>query len=72
MIDRREMMKLLMVSAMGVAVAAAGSAGPAARVVNEPMRFWIEGDMGAISATAGGQSIQVSGSFAERAAFAIG
>jgi hypothetical protein len=73
MIDRREMVKLVVVGVVGTVVAGSSVAGQAERVVAaEPMRFSIEGDMGAVRATANGESIRVSGDFAERAVFAIG
>ena len=73
MIDRREMVKLMVVGVVGAVVAGTSVAGPAERAVaSEPMRFSIEGDMGAIRAAANGESIRVSGNFTERAAFAIG
>ena len=73
MIDRREMVKLVVVGVVGAVGAGSSIAGQAERVVaTEPMRFSIEGDMGAIRAAANGHSIEVSGTFAERAAFAVG
>jgi hypothetical protein len=71
MIDRREMMKLTMIGAVGAMIAGT-SAGGSEKATAEPVRFSIEGDMGAIRAMAGGDSIRVSGHFAERASFAIG
>ena len=73
MIDRREMVKLLVVGVAGAVMAGPGGAGQAGPVgALELMRFSIEGDMGAIHAAAGRESIQVSGHFAERASFTIG
>ena len=74
MIDRREMVKLAVIGVVGVMVAGSGVvAGQADRgSATEPMRFSVEGDMGVVRATTNGESIRVSGNFAERAAFAIG
>jgi hypothetical protein len=73
MIDRREMIKLVVMGVAGAAAAgsflAPGSLDAAAHA---PMRFSVEGDMGVIHAAANGESIQVSGDFASRATFAIG
>jgi len=74
MIDRREMMKLAVIGVVGVMVAGSGVvAGQTERgSVTEPMRFSVEGDMGVVRATVNGESIRVSGIFAERALFALG
>ena len=73
MIDRREMVKLLVVGVAGAVMAESGAAAQAGHgVATELMRFSIEGDMGAIRAAASGESIRVSGHFTERALFAIG
>jgi len=73
MIDRREMVKLMVVGMVGAVVAGSGITGQDGRAVaTEPMRFSIEGDMGAIRVTASGESIQVSGDFTERARFSLG
>jgi hypothetical protein len=71
MIDRREMMKLMVVGAVGAMVAGAVATGQFGSA-GEPMRFSIEGDMGAVRATANGESVLVSGDFADRARFTIG
>lgn len=73
MIDRREMVKLLVVGVAGAVMAGSGGAGqPGQGPATELMRFSIEGDMGDVRAAASGESIRVSGNFAERASFAIG
>jgi hypothetical protein len=72
MIDRREMMKLVVVGVVGAVVAGSSLTGQAGAAVGEPMRFSIEGDMGVVHATRNGESIQVSGIFAERAVFTLG
>ena len=67
------MVKLLVVGVAGAVMAGSGGAGQAGHgVATELMRFSIEGDMGAIRAAVSGESIKVSGNFAERASFAIG
>lgn len=73
MIDRRDMLKL--VAAGFVGIVAVGSA-PVAPVhvpdaVHEPMRFSVEGDLGTIRATSAGETIAVSGHFAEPTRFTL-
>lgn len=72
MIDRRDMLKLVAVGVVGAVVAGSGLVRQAEPVAaGEPMRFSVEGDMGAVRATVNGETFQVSGSFVERASFAV-
>jgi hypothetical protein len=74
MIDRREMVKLAVIGVMGVMVAGSGVVGGHTErgSAAEPMRFSVEGDMGVVRVIKGGESIQVSGVFTERATFVLG
>ena len=72
MIDRRDMLKLVAASFVGVVV---GST-PLAPVrvpdaVHEPMRFTVEGDLGTVRASSAGETIAVSGHFAELTHFTL-
>ena len=75
MIDRREMVKLAVIGAVGVMVAGSGVVAGRSEQrgsATGPMRFSVEGDMGVVRATTNGESIRVSGVFTERASFALG
>ena len=71
MIDRRDVLKLMVVGAAAAVVAGITSQ-TGADAVGEPMRFSIEGDMGVVQATANGETFLVSGAFADRATFTLG
>jgi hypothetical protein len=71
MIDRRDVLKLMVVGA-AVAVVAGVTGQGGAVAAGDPMRFSIEGDMGVVRATTNGETFLVSGSFAERATFTVG
>jgi hypothetical protein len=73
MIDRRDVLKLMVVGVTAAVVAGSGVTGQAgADATGEPMQFSIEGDMGAVRATVNGETFLVSGAFAERATFTLG
>ena len=73
MIDRRDMLKLVAVGVVG-AVVAGGlvQAGGATPTQEDALRFSVEGEMGVVRATSAGESIRVSGQFAERTVFTLG
>jgi len=73
MIDRRDMLKLVAVGVVG-AVVAGGlvHTSDATPTKDKALRFSVEGDMGVVRATSAGESIRVSGQFAERAVFTLG
>ena len=73
MIDRRDMLKLVAAGFVGVVVVGAMPVAPV-RVpdaVHESMRFSVEGDLGTVRASAAGETIAVSGHFAERTHFTL-
>jgi hypothetical protein len=73
MIDRRDMLKLVAVGVVGAVVA--GGLVHSGNVISskeEALRFSVEGDMGVVQATSAGESIRVSGQFAERTVFTLG
>jgi hypothetical protein len=73
MIDRRDMLKLVAAGFVGAVVVGnmpvAPSPAPAAG--QESMRFTVEGDLGTIRATSAGETIVVSGHFAEATSFTL-
>lgn len=73
MIDRRDMLKLVAAGVVG-AVVAGGLAHTSgiAPTQEHAVRFSVEGDMGIVRASSAGESIQVSGRFAERTVFTLG
>jgi hypothetical protein len=66
MIDRRDMLKLVGAGFVGLAVVGSKPLAPAQveDAVDEPMRFSLEGDLGTVRASSGGETIAVSGHFA--------
>ena len=73
MIDRRDMLKLVAVGVVGAMVAGGlVHTGDATRTQEDALRFSVEGDMGVVRATSAGESIRVSGQFAERTVFTVG
>jgi hypothetical protein len=76
MIERRDMLKVLVVGVVGAAVV--GGIIPASRAgrgetneVNEVMRFSVHGEMGSVRAMSALETIHVSGQFAEPAVFTL-
>ena len=72
MIDRRDMLKL--VAAGFVGVVALGAMPVPVQVpdaVHESMRFSVEGDLGTVRASSAGETIAVSGHFADPTHFSL-
>lgn len=73
MINRRDMLKLVAGVVVGAVVEGGlvhgGHVTPAREDV---LRFSVEGDMGVVRAASAGESIRVSGEFAERTMFTLG
>lgn len=73
MIDRRDMLKLVAVGVVGAVVAGGViHAGDVTPTQERAVRFSVEGDPGVVRATSEGESILVSGQFAERTVFTLG
>ena len=73
MIDRRDMLKLVAASFVGVVVVGPTPVAPeqVLNAVHEPMRFSIQGDLGTIRAWSAGETIAVSGHFPEPTHFTL-
>ena len=73
MIDRRDMLKLVAAGFVGVVVVGSLPAAPVQVLdaVHEPVRFSVEGDLGTVRASSAGETIAVSGHFAEPTHFTL-
>jgi hypothetical protein len=71
MIDRRDMLKLVAAGFVGAVVVGNMPVAPAPAAEQESMRFTVEGDLGTIRATSAGETIVVSGHFAEATRFTL-